>query len=400
MPDPTSSFNRRDFLTVAGGLLAAGALSGVAQAQERQPYLPEKVTVPPPAPGRLGWAVVGLGKLAIEQILPAFPKCSASRVVALVSGKAEKAKALAERYGVDPKNLYDYETFDKIADNPAIDVVYIVLPNGMHAEFTKRALVAGKHVFCEKPMANNPEEALSMIATSRAAKRELGVAYRIHLEPHNLKMREMVESRTFGAPKIFSSDETQNQEAGTWRTNRKLAGGGSLPDIGIYGLNGARFVLGEEPIEVRAQKFSTLNDPRFREVEESVLFQLRFPSGALAQIACSYGAYDSKRYRMMCADGWVEADPGNPYHGIRLTTGRKGETETQTIKEEIVMPESDQFQTEMDAFSTAILTKTANPLPPEEGLRDLRLIQAIYRSAETNLPVRLTEAGAPADATP
>ena len=269
---------------VGGGLIAANVagtfLKDAAFAQR----------VPDPPGKKLGWAIVGLGSLAINQILPAFAKCEKSKVVAFVSGHPDKANKLALRYGVDPKNIYNYQNYDSIKDNPEVDIIYIVLPNGMHAEYTVRGLQAGKHVLSEKPMANTPEDCQQMIDAGKKANRKLMVAYRCRYEPFNQEAIRLARSKELGSLKTITADMGFNIGDPTqWRLNKKLAGGGCLMDIGIYALQATRYISGEEPIEINAMTYTTPDDPRFKEVEESINFQLRFPSGVLASCTSSYG---------------------------------------------------------------------------------------------------------------
>jgi predicted dehydrogenase len=379
MADPKAApASRRAFLASASGALLAPLVPRSVLAQVPDFPLPEP-------PGRkLGWAIVGLGRLAVNQILPAITRCSQSRVTALVSGRPEKAKRLAQVYGVDAKNIYDYDSYDTMARNPSIDVVYVVLPNSMHAEYTIRALEAGKHVLCEKPMANTPEDCEQMIAAARAASRKLMIGYRLHYEPFNQKLvqiardtAEMGPTRLIAAEAGFSiGDPTQ------WRLRKKMAGGGSLMDIGIYALQAARYLAGEEPVGVEAMMHSTPNDPRFVEVEENVTFQLRFPSGILATCASSYGA-GLNRFRVFKPGGWAELEPALSYTGLRMRVGRG------SAIEESPQPVVDHFQTEMDHFSGAILAGKDPLTPGEEGLRDMRIIKAIYEAALGGKPVAL-----------
>jgi predicted dehydrogenase len=352
-----------------------GAVGAAALAPAQQPAAEGK---------KVGWAVVGLGRLAQNQILPAFSKCRSSRVTALVSGDPAKAARLAAQYGVNPKNLYNYQTYDQLASNPEVQVIYIVLPNGMHAEYTIRGAQAAKHILCEKPMANTPEDCRQMIEASRAAGRKLMVAYRCRYEPYNMTAIRMVREGAIGTLKVFTSDHGFNIGDPTqWRLNRKLAGGGSLMDIGIYALQAARYITGEEPVEINAQQHSTPGDPRFKEVEESILFQLRFPSGVLAHCSSSYGYAGQNRYRAVGDKGWLELEPATSYTGLRLRV-RRG-----NITEEHNLPQVDHFAAEMDHFSEAILNNTAVRTPGEDGWQDLKLMMAIYEAARTARTVRV-----------
>src|SRR6266852_6971826 len=243
MADRTSKeITRRGFISKAGGgflaVNVAGALLKDAHAE---------LVVPDPPGKRLGWAIVGLGSLSINQILPAFAKCEKSKVVALVSGHPDKANKLALRYGVNPKNIYNYENYDSIKDNSEVDIIYIVLPNSMHAEYTIRGVQAGKHVLSEKPMANTPAECQSMIDAARKADRKLMVAYRLRYEPFTQEMIRMAREQELGPVKIIQTSAGFNiGDPNQWRLKKDMAGGGSLMDIGIYALQAARYISGEE----------------------------------------------------------------------------------------------------------------------------------------------------------
>ncbi len=197
-----------------------------------------------------------------------------------MSGSPEKAKLIAAQYGIKPESVYSYEKFEDIKNNPEIAAVYIVLPNAMHKEFVLRAAKAGKHVLCEKPMATSSAEAKQMVEGCHAAGRLLMIAYRCQYEPYNRKVIDLLRERKYGTAKLIRAANVQNMAAPEqWRLKKSMAGGGSLPDVGLYCLNAARYLTGEEPVEIYGQISTTPNDPRFREVEETVSFSLRFPSG-------------------------------------------------------------------------------------------------------------------------
>jgi predicted dehydrogenase len=375
-----NEITRRGFLTKVGQGLAAANVAGtlVADAAARQLVVPD-------APGKkLGWAVVGLGSLAIYEILPAFDKCEKSKVVALVSGHPDKANKLALRYGVNPKNIYNYQNYDSIKDNPEVDVIYIVLPNGMHAEYTVRGLQAGKHVLSEKPMASTPEQCQQMIDAGKKANRKLMVAYRCRYEPYNREAIRIAQSGELGPTKVITADCGFNIGDPTqWRLKKSLSGGGCLMDIGIYGLQAARYLTGEEPTELKAITFTTPNDPRFTEVEETINFQLRFPSGILANCTSSYGYVSQNRYRVIGTKGWVEMDPATVYSGLRMRVGHGD------VIEERVLPVRDHFALEMDHMSGCVMENKEPLTPGEEGMRDLKIMMAIYEAARTGQTVKL-----------
>lgn len=275
----------------------------------------------PPAE-RIGYAVVGLGRLTVGRLLPALAKCKYSRLGALVSGDGAKAQKLARQYGLAEQSIYDYASFDTIAANPDVQVVYIVLPNSMHAEFTIRAARAGKHVLCEKAMVNSVAECQQMIQACQQAQRKLMIAYRRQYEPLARALLKMAREKKLGDLREFISASSQNMgDPAQWRLKKVLAGGGPLPDVGIYCINAARFLLGEEPVEVQGGIVNNRADPRFREVEESVQFTLSFPSGFTATCSSGYNTHKSQFLRLQGTLGWAELDPGYAYEGNRLRYG-------------------------------------------------------------------------------
>lgn len=393
--------NRRDFIvrsaviggaTILGGRqLSAAERSGsggdaavpLAPPDRQPPQLPV-----PEAPSRkVGWAIVGLGELALGEIMPAFAGSEWSKPVALVSGHSEKAQKVAAKYGISSDAIYNYETFDRIADNPQVEVIYIVLPNSMHADFTVRALVAGKHVLCEKPMATSVKEAESMIKAAAQADKLLGIGYRLHSEPLNRKVMELCAAKAFGKIKTFASSNCQNVLAPNIRLSAEL-GGGPVGDVGIYSINAARYVTNEEPLEVTAIAHQPSDDPRFREVPESVAFTLKFPSGVLAHCDCSFGTTESRRYRVHCTEGYIEMDPAFSYRGLRLRTKRgesKGPKDAENA--EVLIEQVNHFAAEMDHFSDCVLNKKALRTPGSMGLADLRVIAAIDESVRSGKTV-------------
>lgn len=343
---------------------------------------------PLPEDQRIGYALVGLGHLTLNQILPAFGACKKSKVVALVSGSSEKMQKVAQQYGIKKESCYSYADYDKLKDNKEVQAIYIVLPNGMHAEYTIRGAQAGKHILCEKPMANTAAECQAMIDACKKADRKLMIAYRIQYEPHNRKVRDMVQSAQFGKVKSIIANNGQNSDNPKhWRFNKALAGGGSLPDVGLYCLNTIRYVLGEEPTEVVGYVHSTPDDPRFKEVEEQVNWLMKFPSGVQASCATSYGHHDDKSYRVLADTGWIKMDPAFPYTGLKLETSQAQEKENQIIQHSI--GDKDHFATEMDHFSECLLENKIPFTPGEEGLQDQKIMEAIYQSAREGKPVKL-----------
>ena len=349
---------------------------------------PANLRLPEPKTRKAGWAIVGLGELALGEVMPAFRECLHSRPVALVSGHPEKAKVVAEANQIDPRNIYTYENFDTLRDNPAVDVVYIVLPNSMHAEYTVRALRAGKHVLCEKPMATTISECEQMIAAAKKADRQLGVAYRLHYEPLNKAVMAMCREKKFGPIKLFSSANCQNTQAPNIRLSADL-GGGPVGDVGIYSINAARYTIQEEPTEVLGMAHWGNEDPRFREVPESVSYLMRFPSGAMADCQCSFGTARSSRYRVLCTKGYIEMDPAFSYRGLKLRLAEQQSEQGSPTLREPAIEQVNQFAKQFDDFSQKVLAGQRPTTPGEEGLLDMRVVLAIHESIRTGSWVKV-----------
>jgi predicted dehydrogenase len=348
---------RRPFLASLGA--TAAALTTGTRAQEE-------------GGKKLGWALVGLGSLSTNQIAPAFAKTKHCKLSAIVTGAPAKAEQWKAKHGLADSHVYNYETFDKIAENPDVDVIYIVLPNSMHEEFVIRGAKAGKHVFCEKPMANTAEECRRMIAAMKQAGKMLGIGYRCQFEPHHRECMRLAREKAFGNLKFIEAgfgfqigDPTQ------WRLRKKLAGGGALMDVGIYALQACRYLTGEEPLEITAQETKT--DPvKFAEVDETIAWSMKFPSGVIASVMTTYGFNGANYFTAICEKGRFGMDPAYSYDNL------KGWTSRPDVK--IQYPATDHFATEMDAFAEAILGNKPFALAGEEGLKDLLAIEAIYRS--------------------
>ncbi|MEK7953267.1 Gfo/Idh/MocA family protein [Luteolibacter soli] len=388
--DPTT---RRQFIGSAAMLTGAG----LVRAEESVPLAPpdkqpEKLEVEEPSGKKAGWAIVGLGQLALEEIMPAFAGCKHSKPVALVSGHPDKALKVAKAHGIAEDAIYDYENFDRIAEDERIDIVYIVLPNSMHAEFTIRALKAGKHVLCEKPMAVTVAEAEAMEKAARDSGKKLGIAYRLHYEPMNRQVMEWCRSKRFGKVKAFNSGNCQNVEAPNIRLSRKL-GGGPVGDVGVYSINAARYVLNEEPLEVTAYASKPDDDPRFREVPESVSFVMRYPSGAVASCLCSFGTAESRYYRAHCEKGVIEMDPAFSYRGLRLFTSSRETEDAKAPMEltEVIIEAVNHFTVEMDGFSSAVLDDAEVITPAALGIADMKIVTAITRSIESGNSVKVAD---------
>jgi predicted dehydrogenase len=349
---------------------------------------PPNLQLPKVHEQKLGWAVVGLGQLALGQIMPAFGQCELSEPRALVSGHPDKARHVARAYGIDQDAIYNYDNYEKIASDDRIDVIYIALPNSMHAEFTVAALKAGKHVLCEKPMATSIADCQRMIETADEQDRRLMIAYRLHYEPFNRRVIEMCKQKRFGELKTFSGSFCIGVQAPNIRLSEKL-GGGPVGDVGVYPINASRYVTGEEPVEVFAQAHQPNDDPRFREVPESVSCLLKFPSGVLANLDCSFGTHRSDFYRVACADGTIELSPAFSYNGQTLKTHQRSASSKKPIVVNHELTEVNHFASEMDHFSRCILNGDAPRTPGPEGLADMRILAAMDQSIRENQPVQV-----------
>jgi predicted dehydrogenase len=348
------------------------------------PFISTRVTraLAAAAKRKLGFALCGLGSLSTNQIAPALQKTGNCRLAGIITGTPAKAVRWKAQFGIADRNIYDYQTMHRIADNPDIDVVYVVTPNALHLDYALIAAKAGKHVFCEKPMEISVERCRQMIEAVKAADRVLGIGYRCRFEPHHLECMRLARSSEFGALKVVDAYFGYNSPPAVWRLNRALAGGGPLMDVGIYALQASRYLTGEEPVWISAA--TTQGDPaRFAQVEESVLWQAKFPSGAISHCGSSYNAASTGYFRALAEHGWFGLDPAFNYDGTR---GMRSDGKP------IELPPTDQFAVEMDDFARCIMERTATRVPGEEGLRDVSIMMAIYESARTGKPIDLRPA--------
>ncbi len=361
---------RRPFLkTALGATLAAG----LARAQDT-----------PKSEKKLGWALVGLGSLSTNQIAPALAQTQYSKLTAVVTGTPQKGRDWQAKYGLGESHVYSYETFDQIIADPAIDVVCIVLPNNMHHEFTIRAAKAGKHVFCEKPMANTADECREMIAACDAAKRKLGIGYRCQFEPHHREAIRFAREKVFGDVRhIDAGFGFKIGDPQQWRLRKALAGGGALMDVGVYALQACRYLSGEEPSEVTA--LETKTDPvKFAEVDETIQWSMKFPCGITTNCLTTYGFNGFNQFTAFAESGRFGIESAYGY------SGQKGWTSKPVVP--LAFPATDHFVAQMDAFSLAILN--GQPFEPSgtEGLHDLLVVEAIYRSIKSGKKERVETA--------
>jgi predicted dehydrogenase len=337
-------------------------------------------TIPAIAEDRtIGYCIVGLGRISMQHFMPAVKMSKKSRVTALVSGHRDKAERMAAEYGVPSSSIYNYENYDNIAKNPAIDAVYIALPNGMHAEYSIRAAKAGKHVLCEKPMAISVEESRSMIQACESANRKLMIAYRCRYEPVHLRAVQLIREGKIGSIESIESAFGFPIRPNEWRLDRELAGGGPLVDVGIYCLNASRYLTGEEPDELKGISSVVDHDGRFTQVEETLSWTEKFPSGALASCTCTYGSAMRGYFRVRGSKGTITVDPAFNYDNPRLLAQFEGGGTEDLAPNE---PDPTQFLREADYMADCIVQNKEPKSSGQEGLRDMELIAQIYRSCE------------------
>ena len=327
---------------------------------------------------KLGIALVGLGKYSTGQLGPALKETKHCYLAGIVTGSPVKAMEWKNKYNIPDANIYDYENFDFIKNNNAIDIVYIVLPNSMHEEYVTRAAKAGKHVICEKPLAITVEECDRMIEACRKAGKQLSVGYRLHFEPHNREMMRLGNEKVFGNIRSMKAGHGMETVDG-WRIDKQLAGGGPLMDLGIYCVQAVRYTTGMEPIAVRAQEGEKKDEEKFKSVEESLTWQMEMPGNIVAECATSYS--DNMKYLTADADnGWFELEPAYQYKGI------KGKTS----KGKMNFPQVNQQALQMDDFALAIKENRPTPVPGEMGRQDVKILQAIYKAMETGERVEIS----------
>ncbi|HEX4267041.1 MAG TPA: Gfo/Idh/MocA family oxidoreductase [Steroidobacteraceae bacterium] len=319
--------------------------------------------------------MVGLGHIAQTAILPAFAQAQQnSTLAALISDDPKKLRKLSRRYGV--RHVCSYEDADDLFESGEVDAVYITLPNSMHREYTERAAHAGLHVLCEKPMAVTSEDCERMIQVTRQNRVKLMIAYRLHFERGNLEAAEMAHCRTLGDLRFFTSNFSMQVAPENFRSSRKL-GGGPLYDIGVYCINAARAVFAAEPVEVLATALAR-RDQRFREIPETVTAIMKFPQERIASFTCSFGGADRSVYEIVGTKGSITLDPAYEYaKGVAyvLRLGKR--------KREKQYEKSDQFGPELIYFSDCILHGLEPEPSGEEGIADVRVIEALNRSIET-----------------
>lgn len=326
---------------------------------------------------KIGFAVIGLGSIAQGSVLPAFAHCKKARLVALVGRDKKRADALGKKYKV--ASVFAADEFSACLASSEVSAVYIATPQSSHLELTEQAAKAGKHVLCEKPLALNVTQAERMVEVCDAHGVQLMTAYRKYFEPSTRFIHRLIRDGALGRIDTVHSAFSElhvAEKSLPWLLDATVAGGGPLMDLGVYCVNTTRWLLGEDPIAASAQSWR--NDAaRYKSVEEGISFQLQFPSGAVLHGSTSYGAVLSSLLYIQGSKGWVSLSPAFPFDEERHLTGK---LQGRWLQKKF--PIVDEFAPEIDAFARAILSKRAVEPDGKQGLRDMKILQAIYEAAE------------------
>ncbi len=358
---------RRQFI---GRIAAASVVTGVTPSAFANILVPQK--------RKIGVALVGLGYYSTDLLAPALQLTEHCELRGIVTGTPSKIPHWQKRYGIKDQNVYNYQDMHRMVDNDEIDVVYIVLPNSMHATYAIKAANAGKHVWCEKPMARTVAECQAIIVACRKNNRYLTIGYRMQHEPNTQTLIRWAGAKPYGEIKELTAEAGYyNRGRNHWK-QQKAMGGGAMYDMGVYSLNAARYVTGEEPLAVTATT-STTRPAIYHEVDETTSFILEFPSGAIARCKTSFGA-NLNNLKVSCEKGWYGLSPFQAYNGIN------GATSDGKL---LNIPIDNEQARQMDDDALAILNKSPVLVPGEEGLRDIRVVEAIFKSAADGVRVAI-----------
>jgi glucose-fructose oxidoreductase len=323
-------------------------------------------------PGRkLGVALVGLGSYSKGQLGPALKLTEHCRLAGVVTGSPEKGAQWAKDYGFPETSIYNYDTMGRMADNKDIDIVYVVTPNALHAEHAIAAAKAGKHVICEKPMANTVAECDAIIAACKAAGVKLSIGYRLHFDPFHEELRRLVRTSEFGPFMKMDGGFAFTMGSKVWRAERKLAGGGPLMDLGVYVIQETLMAAGTVPVAITARELPKKRPEFFLDVEESIAWTMEFANGARGE---GYTSYNDNRndFRAEAPGGWFEVGPAYSYRGIKAATSRGPVAAT---------PLRSQQALQIDDFALCVRDNLPTRVPGEMGRRDMVIVEAIYASA-------------------
>jgi glucose-fructose oxidoreductase len=334
------------------------------------------------AKDRIGVALVGLGYYSTDLLAPALQQTKNCYLAGIVTGTPAKAEAWKAKYGIPDKNIYNYQNFDQIANNADIDVVYVVLPPSMHKEYVIRAANAGKHVWCEKPMALTVKECQDMIDSCNKNKRSLAIGYRLHHEPNTQEYRRIVQQKLLGNVKrLDCAAGYRDDRTNHWKQKKEM-GGGVMYDMGVYAIQGARLGTNMEPVAIVSAQTSTTRPEIYKNgLDETTVATLEFPGGVLANIKTSFGE-NINFLDIQCDNGEIRMEPYSGYNGL------KGKSPLGEINHPYDIPWQQARQMDDDAL--AIMQGKPMLVPGEEGLRDIRIVEAIYKSAQTKQAVKLS----------
>jgi predicted dehydrogenase len=373
-----SRITRKKFITDVGlSTLALPILSSFSNCNNPSEEKSQNYIMTQKQNGKLGIALVGLGNYATNQLAPALQQTEHCYVAGIVTGTPSKIDTWKSKYSIPDANVYNYQTFDSIKNNPDIDIVYVVLPNSMHAEYVIRAANAGKHVISEKPMAMNVKECDDMIAACKKAGKMLSVGYRLHFEPFNLEMARLGTKKVYGNVKKMSAGfGFVAGDPNQWRLKKPLSGGGPLVDLGIYCIQGFCYTTGLDPISVTAQEGPKTDPQKFNGIEQSLTWQMEMPGGIICEGKTSYN--DNFNFlRAEAEKGIFELTSAFNYNGQRGNTPEGA----------MNFPQVNQQAKQMDDFALAIKNNRPTPVPGEMGKRDVRIIAAIYEAMNTGKKV-------------
>jgi predicted dehydrogenase len=371
---------RRKFITDVGlTTLAIPVLSSFSNCNNSSEEKSHNHIMNQKQKGKLGIALVGLGGYAGGQLAPALQQTEHCYLAGIVTGTPSKIDKWKSKYSIPDTNVYNYQNFDSIKDNPDIDIIYVVLPNSMHAEYVIRAAQTGKHVISEKPLGLTAKECDDMIAACKKSGKMFSVGYRLHFEPYNLEMARLGQKEIYGKVKKVSAgfgfsigDPTQ------WRLKKSLAGGGPLEDLGIYCIQGICYTTGLEPISVTAQEGPKTDPVKFKEVEQSLTWQMEMSNGIICEGKASYGD-DMNFLKAEAEKGIFELTSAYNYGG------QAG----YTPEVQMNFPHINQQAKQIDDFGLAIKNNRPTPVPGEMGRRDVRIIEAIYEAMNTGKKVKI-----------
>ena len=330
---------------------------------------------------RLGVALVGLGYYSTDLLAPALQQTKHCYLAGIVTGTPSKAEAWKKKYNIPDKNIYNYQNFDSISNNPDIDVVYVVLPPSMHQEYVIRAAKAGKHVWCEKPMAMTAQQCQEMIDACKTNKQSLAIGYRLHHEPNTQEWQRIIKQQLLGKVKqVKCAAGYFDGRTDHWKQKKEM-GGGVLYDMGVYAIQGARLGTGMEPVSILSATTSTTRPEIYKNgLDETTVATLEFPGGVMADIKTSFGE-NINFIDITLEKGSINMSPYSGYDGL------KGRSTLGEIHFPYQLPWQQAKQMDDDAQSI----KSGKPMlvPGEEGLRDIRVVEAIYKAAGTGQAVKL-----------